>query len=118
MSGRRYNRSTTDCYKNHLQLRGRRWFYRRSIPPDLRARLGRREIVRALRTESLTEAEGLAAALDQRVSYVFHMTRRDAQVGAEALIERLCDTPYPLAFSRCHTVWCVTTGGYGVRSTY
>ena len=90
MSGRRYNRSTTYCYKKHVQLRGRRWFYRRSVPPDLRARLGRGGIVRALGTESLTEAEGLAAALDQRVSYVFRMTRRDAQIDAEALIERLC----------------------------
>jgi hypothetical protein len=69
------------------------WKYRRRIPADPRALIGRRELVRSLRARSLTDARRLAGLLDARVWRVFDVLREsemDAQE-AERLIERLCD---------------------------
>ena len=91
MSKQQY-KSRYNCGYKHLQLRGRRWFYRRVIPTELRERFGRREIVRALGTESLTEAEHRAEELDCRITGVIEAVRMNEQLDAEALVARLCDT--------------------------
>lgn len=62
-----------------LQRRGRAWAYRRHIPCDLVALIGRGEFVRTLRASSLRDARRLAALLDARVWLMFGCTPRKGE---------------------------------------
>jgi hypothetical protein len=64
---------------SHLKLRGYRWAYRRAVPVDLQAVLGRTEIVRSLRTGDLGRAARLADAFDAVVSRLFSVAARIAR---------------------------------------
>ena len=61
---------------SHLKLRGYRWAYRRAVPVDLQAVLGRTEIVRSLRTGDLGRAARLADAFDAVVRGCAHPPTR------------------------------------------
>ena len=76
------------AHKN-LQLRGRRWFYRRSVPVELRERMGCSEITRSLKTESVTEAERTVATLDREVTALIDAARTDNLLDLEKLISDL-----------------------------
>lgn len=82
------------------------WSYRRRVPARLQQALGHTEIVRALLTSDLRQAERVAAVLDARVDRLFALAATVAEEGSakmsskdqadvlrsQELIERLCDT--------------------------
>jgi hypothetical protein len=47
--------------KPFLQLRGSVWFFRKTVPPEIRDIIGKREIVRSLKTGDLKATKSLAA---------------------------------------------------------
>jgi hypothetical protein len=61
--------------KPFLQLRGSVWFFRRTVPPEIRDIVGRREIVRLLKTGDLKAAKSLAAREAARVEESFDRAR-------------------------------------------
>src|SRR5262245_34686097 len=67
--------------------------YRRRVPADLMELIGRGELVRSLRAESVMDARRIAALLDARVWRMFDALREGTAVNREEvdrLIDRLC----------------------------
>ncbi len=57
----------THTHSFRVQRRGSTYFYRRRVPHDLVALVGRTEIIRSLNTGNLSDARRRAATLDTAV---------------------------------------------------
>jgi hypothetical protein len=91
MGSKKY-KAEYELKSRNLQLRGRIWFYRESVPPELRERMGCSEITRTLGTESVTEAERAAEIVDQEVRAIIKGARADRLLDVEALVSKLSST--------------------------
>ncbi len=64
-------------YSMNLQRRkGGTYYFRRAVPEDIRGALGKREIVRSLRTKELKEARTKAKQVGLEVDQQFDLARR------------------------------------------
>ena len=83
----------THTHSFRVQRRGSTYFYRRRVPHDLVALVGRTEIIRSLNTGNLNDARRRAAMFDTAVYGLFDRMRdKHDTVEEDRLMERLCVT--------------------------
>lgn len=71
---------------NHLKLAGSIWHWRISVPPDLRAKLGRQEIHRSTRTGDKRVADRIARQFTAEAKRKFEELRRGRAVSSAEII--------------------------------